>query len=77
MLDTNDPRTRERIAVDADVSLVTLKRFLASGEKACRPCSVRRIRDAMDALEAKRGPRPCTTSRPPCGAAPRQKGQAK
>lgn len=52
MIDTNDPRTRERIAVAADVSLVTLKRYLSGGETACRPSSVRRIREAVEALKA-------------------------
>lgn len=51
MVDLNDPRTRERVAVNADVSLVTLKRYLAGGETACRPSSVRRIREALASLE--------------------------
>lgn len=57
MIDTDDPRTRERIAVAADVSLVTLKRYLAGGAEACRPSSVRRIREAIDALDGKSGKR--------------------
>jgi hypothetical protein len=59
MFDTTDPRHRQRIAVEADVALATLKRFLEGGERACRPSSVRRIRAALERIErasvAKRG----------------------
>lgn len=52
MFDLKDPRCRERLAVEADVAPETLKRFLAHGDAACRPSSVRRIREARARLEA-------------------------
>lgn len=52
MLDFSDPRTRMRVAAEADVSLVTLKRVLAGDGVACRPSSVRRVREAIARLEA-------------------------
>ncbi len=50
-MDLSDPRTRQRVAVEADVCLPTLMRFVKGGEAAVRPSSVRRIRDALASLE--------------------------
>jgi hypothetical protein len=52
MFDLSDPRTKMRVAVEADVSLVTLKRVLADDGATCRPSSVRRVREAIDRLKA-------------------------
>lgn len=54
MIDLKDPRTLARVAVVADVSLITLKRYLEGGETICRPSSVRRIREALAAFESEK-----------------------
>ena len=51
MFDLSDPRTRQRLAAEADVNPATLARYLTAGEAACRPSSVRRIREAQERLE--------------------------
>lgn len=52
MVDMTDTRTRQRVAVEADVCFPTLMRFVRGGEAAVQPSSARRIREAMARLES-------------------------